>query len=162
MPPGRQSRPLLHQALGVDRRHQLVLTGPDDQHRPPQQALAAALEFVAAVDHAAAGVLIDLMHLNRCGEPLPSLDAGEFSYVQACDFFHASATLTGDAYIEAAVDGRCPLGEGEARKPDIEAVCRSSLDVSLEIRSKALRDACPDVVERAARIFARCKRAAFL
>ena len=126
------------------------------------KSLTAALDFVAAVDHPAAGVLIDLMHLNRCGESLPSLDAAEFSYVQACDFLQASATLTGDAYIEAAVDARCPLGEGEARQSDIEAVCRASLDVSLEIRSKALRDAYPDPVERAAQIFARCKRAAFL
>ncbi len=125
------------------------------------KSLAAALAFIATVDHPAAGVLIDLMHLNRSGEPLPSLNAGEFSYVQACDFFQASATLTGDAYIEAAVDGRCPLGEGEARTSDIEAVCRSSLDVSLEIRSKALRDTFPDPVERAAQIFARCQRAAF-
>ncbi len=126
------------------------------------KSLTAALEFIAEVDHPAAGVLIDLMHLNRCGEPLPSLDAAAFSYVQACDFFQASATMTGDAYIEAAVDARYPLGEGEARKSDIQAVCRSSLDVSLEIRSKPLRDAYPDPVERAAQIFARCKRAAFL
>ena len=126
------------------------------------KSLTAALEFIAKVDHSAAGVLIDLMHLNRCGEHLPSLDATEFSYVQACDFLQDSATLTGDAYIEAAVDGRCPLGEGEARKSDIEAVCRAGLDVSLEIRSKALRDAYPHPAERAAQIFARCKRAAFL
>ncbi len=39
---------------------------------------------------------------------LPALDAAEFSYVQACDFLQASATLIGDAYIEAAVDGRGP------------------------------------------------------
>ena len=126
------------------------------------KSLTAALEFIAEVDHPASGVLIDLMHLNRCGERLPSLDAAAFSYVQACDFFQASATLTGDAYIKAAVDARCPLGEGEARKSDIEAVCRSSLDVSLEIRSKALRDAHPDPVQRAAQIFAQCKRATFL
>ena len=127
----------------------------------PIKSLSAARAFIAAVDHPAAGILIDLMHLNRAGEALPLLDAREFPYVQACDFLQSSAAMTGADYIEAAVDGRCPLGEGEARRADIEAVCRSALDVSLEIRSKRLRDAFPDPIERAKRIRQRCRRSAF-
>lgn len=128
----------------------------------PIKSLPAARAFVAAVDHPAASILIDLMHLNRAGDALPSLDTEEFAYVQACDFLQSSAAMTGADYIEAAVDGRCPLGEGEARRADIEAVCRSGLDVSLEIRSKALRDAFPDPVERAVQIRQRCQRSDFL
>ena len=127
----------------------------------PIKSLSAARAFIAAVDHPAAGILIDLMHLNRAGDALPPLDAKEFPYVQACDFFQSSAAMTGADYLEAAVDGRCPLGEGEARRGDVEAVCRSALDVSLEIRSKPLRDAFPDPIERAKQIHQRCKRLAF-
>lgn len=124
------------------------------------KSLAAARSFIEAVDHPAAGILIDLMHLNRAGEPLPPLDDPLYSYVQACDFLASSGRMTGLDYISAAVDGRCCLGEGEARSGDIEAVCRSDKDVSLEIRSKDLRDQFPDPVERARQIYARCRRAA--
>ena len=125
------------------------------------KSLSAAREFVAAVDHPSAGILLDLMHLNRAGEPLPDLDDDIFSYVQACDFWQSSASMEGMDYIEAAVDGRCPLGEGEARIADIEAVCRSEKDVSLEIRSKPLRDEFHDPYERAKQIFDRCIRHRF-
>ena len=125
------------------------------------KSLAAAREFIRAVDHPGAGILVDLMHLNRSGEQLPDLDDELFSYVQACDFYQSSATMAGMDYITAAVDSRCPLGEGEARAADIEAVCRAPVDVSLEIRSKALRDQYPDPVERAVAIFERCRRDAF-
>ena len=127
----------------------------------PIKSLSAARAFIAAVDHPTAGILIDLMHLNRAGDALPPLESAQFSYVQACDFLQSSATMTGADYIEAAVDGRCPLGEGEARRSDIEIVCRSEIDVSLEIRSQALRDAFPDPVERANQIRQRCRRSAF-
>ncbi len=122
------------------------------------KSLAAARAFIAEVDHPAAGILVDLMHLNRAGEPLPSLDDPLLSYVQACDFMQSSASMTGLDYITAAVDGRCCLGEGEARTGDIETVRRADIDVSLEIRSKALRDQFPDPVERARQIFERCRR----
>lgn len=125
------------------------------------RTLGAARDFIAAVDHPKAGILVDLMHLNRAGDSLPDLDTGEFSYVQACDFFQSSASMSGQDYIEAAVDSRCCLGEGEARRTDIEAVCRSGLDVSLEIRSKNLRNTFPDPYDRARQIFERCSREAF-
>ncbi len=125
------------------------------------RSLSAARDFIAAVDHPKAGILLDLMHLNRAGDALPQLDASEFPYVQACDFYQSSSVMTGQDYIEAAVDSRCCLGEGEARTTDMEAVCRSGLDVSLEIRSKDLRDRFPDPVERATQIFQRCRREQF-
>ena len=124
------------------------------------RSLKAALDFVAAVDHPAAGVLVDLMHLNRSGEPLPDLTQPVYSYVQACDFYQSSAALSGADYIEAAVDARAPLGEGEAAPGSIATVCAAPIDVSLEIRSKALRDAYPNPYARAAQIFNRCRRSA--
>ena len=126
------------------------------------KSLAAARAFIAAVDHPKAGILIDLMHLNRAGETLPLLDAAEFSYVQACDFLQSSGRMTGQDYIEAAVDHRYCLGEGEAAQDTLAAVCQSNLDVSLEIRSKALREGYPDPVQRAQQIFQRCGPDAFV
>ncbi|MBT4160739.1 MAG: TIM barrel protein, partial [Gammaproteobacteria bacterium] len=122
------------------------------------RSLASALDFIAAVDHPAAGVLVDLMHINRSGEALPDFNSAVYSYVQVCDFLQSSKTLTGMDYIEAAVDHRCSLGEGEAADTDIESACRADMDVSLEIRSRALRENFPDPYERAAQIFKRCQR----
>ena len=125
------------------------------------RSLSAARDFIAAVDHPKAGILIDLMHLNRAGDSLPSLQSDEFSYVQACDFLQSSGSMTGQDYIEAAVDHRYCLGEGEAERSAIEAVCAANIDVSLEIRSKDLRDRFPDPMERSKQISQRCDRGAY-
>ncbi|MBO6566950.1 MAG: TIM barrel protein [Pseudomonadales bacterium] len=125
------------------------------------RSLSAARNFVAAVDHPKAGILIDLMHLNRAGDSVPMLQSDEFSYVQACDFLQSSAFMAGQDYIDAAVDHRYCLGEGEAKRSAIEAVCVANMDVSLEIRSKDLRDRFPDPMERSKQIFQRCDRGAY-
>ena len=122
------------------------------------RTLEQAKSFIESVDHPAAGILIDLMHINRSGDQLPDLQSNLFPYVQGCDFWQSSAQLSGAEYIEAAVDARCPLGEGEANRDHISAICRAPVDVSLEIRSKALRDTFPDPYERAAQIYNRCRR----
>ncbi len=121
------------------------------------KSLQQALEFVRAAGHASGGVLIDQMHLNRCGETLPDLADPMFPYVQACDFYAASKTKEGMDYIVAAVDERCPLGEGDASVEETNRIRAGGIDVSLEIRSKALRDRYPDPVERAKQIFNRCR-----
>lgn len=123
------------------------------------KSLAAARSFVEAVDHPAAGILIDLMHLNRAGDALPDLNNRLFPYVQACDFLQSSGSAEGMDYIIAAVDGRSCLGEGEARRADLEAVCQAPKDISLEIRSSELRETFPDPFERGKAIFSRCQRA---
>jgi sugar phosphate isomerase/epimerase len=123
--------------------------------------LDAAQSFVESVNHPAAGILIDLMHINRAGNPLPDLESSLYPYLQACDFYQDSSEMTGMDYITAAVDGRCCLGEGEARQKDLEQICQSGKDVSLEIRSKDLRDMFPDPFARGEEIFNRCSRDKF-
>ncbi len=120
------------------------------------KSLAAARAFIADIDHPTAGILIDQMHLNRSGEHLPELGDPMFPYIQACDFYAASTTKEGMDYIVAAVDERCPLGEGDASVDDTNRIRNSGVDVSLEIRSKDLRERYPDPVERARQIFERC------
>lgn len=122
------------------------------------KTLSQALAFTRRIDHPAAGVLIDQMHLNRTQEPLPDLADPIFPYIQACDFEAASATKSGYEYIVAAVDERLPLGEGDCSVEDTNKIKTSNLDVSLEIRSKALREGYPDPKARAKQIFERCSR----
>jgi len=122
------------------------------------KSLQAANAFIDAVDHPSAGILIDLMHIARSKEALPDLTASRFPYVQACDFLQSSTAMTGRDYIQAAVDDRYCLGEGEAEASRIDLVRRSDLDISLEIRSRALRETFPDPVQRAQAIFNRCGR----
>ena len=125
------------------------------------KSLKAARTFIDAVDHPTAGILIDIMHINRSGDDFPDLNTSLFPYIQGCDFWQSSSNMTGKDYIEAALDARCCLGEGEARAEDITKLCRSDKDVSLEIRSSSLRKLFPDPFERAKTIFERCKRNQF-
>ena len=122
------------------------------------KSLGHAKEFISKVDHPNAGILIDLMHLNRSGEALPDLDDLRFPYVQSCDFYQSSASMSGRDYIMAAVDDRCCLGEGEGRLGDLVGVAHSGKDVSLEIRSKRLREHFPDPWARGVEIFQKCQR----
>ena len=125
------------------------------------KSLRQALAFIDQAKHPTAGVLIDQMHLNRSGEALPDLNDSRFPYIQACDFDGASAAKTAHEYIIAAVDERRPLGEGDANVEETNRIRSSDIDVSLEIRSKALREQYPDPVERARQIFERCSRSSF-
>ncbi|MBT5054416.1 MAG: TIM barrel protein [Gammaproteobacteria bacterium] len=120
------------------------------------KSLQAANAFIDAVDHPSAGILIDLMHIARSKEPLPDLTGSRFPYLQACDFLQSSTSMTGRDYIQAAVDDRYCLGEGEADATRMSLVRHANIDVSLEIRSRALREAFPDPIQRAQAIFSRC------
>ena len=126
------------------------------------KSLSKAIDFVNTINHPVAGILIDLMHINRSMEDIPDLNNPIFSYIQGCDFYQSSKKLTGDNYITAAIDDRCCLSHGEAKKEEIIKMCKSNLDVSLEIRSKDLRDKFPDPYERASYIFKNCIREDYL
>ena len=126
------------------------------------KSLSKAIDFVNTINHPVAGILIDLMHINRSKEDIPDLNNPIFSYIQGCDFYQSSNKLTGDNYIIAAIDDRCCLGHGEAIKEEVMKMCKSDLDVSLEIRSKDLRDKFPDPYERASYIFKNCIREDYL
>ena len=122
------------------------------------KSLNSAINFINKINHPLAGILIDLMHINRSEEKLPDLNNPLFAYIQGCDFYQSSKELTGDDYIMAAIDDRCCLGQGEAAEEEIIKMCDSNLDVSLEIRSKNLRNKFPNPVERAKYIFKNCIR----
>ena len=122
------------------------------------KSLGSAKKFIEDVNHPSAGILIDLMHLNRAGDILPKIESSLFPYIQACDFWQSSALKSGTDYITAAVDERCCLGEGEASVSEVSEVCNSEADVSLEIRSAHLREKYKDPYVRAREILKRCDR----
>ena len=126
------------------------------------KSLDKAINFINTVNHPTAAILIDLMHINRSNEKIPDLNDPIFSYIQGCDFYQSSKKLSGDNYIIAAIDDRCCLGQGEAIKSEIIKMCKSNADVSLEIRSKELRDKFPDPFKRASYIFKNCIRDNYL
>lgn len=122
------------------------------------KSLDSAINFITEINHPVAGILIDLMHINRSGEKLPDLNNPLFPYIQGCDFYQSSKELSGDDYILAAIDDRCCLGQGEVDRDEMLKMSLSNLDVSLEIRSKNLRDKFPNPHERAKYIFNNCIR----
>ena len=63
------------------------------------KSLSKAIDFVNTINHPVAGILIDLMHINRSMEDIPDLNNPIFSYIQGCDFYQSSKKLTGDNYI---------------------------------------------------------------
>jgi sugar phosphate isomerase/epimerase len=121
------------------------------------KTLAQALDVVSDVGHPAGGVLVDALHLARCGATpahVASIARDRLPYAQLCD---GSATLSNpdyDAYLADAIDGRSAAGEGELPLRDLLAALPSDVPLSLEVRSKRYRETCPDPVERARAVLA--------
>ena len=120
----------------------------------PIRSLAQARTIVDACDHPAAAVLVDTLHLARAGntpDDVAALPADLRPYVQFCD---APATC-GDshqAYLEDALDRRSAPGEGDLPLAALLTHLPADCPLSLEVRSRAYREAYPDPTERAAAI----------
>lgn len=117
------------------------------------KTLAAARALVEGIGSPAGGVLVDSLHLQRSGgtpKDVAALPRHLLNYIQLCD---APADLAGektfDAIIKEAIDDRMPMGEGGLPLWDIIATLPDGLPIGIEERSKALRDAWPDLNARA-------------
>lgn len=111
-------------------------------------SLAQAVDIVTAVDRPNAGILVDNLHLARTGsvpDELRSVDASWLPYAQLCD---APAELDGNIVVEA-LDGRVAVGEGGLPVAGVLDALPAGTPLSMEVRSKALRDGYPDPTERA-------------
>ena len=100
-----------------------------------------------------AGLLIDPLHLQRTGGrplDLASISTGRFAYAQFCDAPAVGAD-PGDvqAIITEAVDLRLMPGDGDLPLDGLLKVLPDDLPLSVELRSKALRDAYPAAAGRA-------------
>ena len=116
------------------------------------QTLEQALAVVRDVGHPAGAVLVDALHLQRCGaepEDLAIVDPGLLPYAQICD---GPAILTEpnyQAWLEDAVDGRSAAGEGALPLRRLLRALPPGTPLSLEVRSRRYREQFPDPVARA-------------
>lgn len=126
------------------------------------KSIAQAAAIVRAVDHPAAAMLIDPLHLARSGgtpADVAALPRSWFPYAQFCD----AGPLTFDtadkaAIIDEAVDRRLHVGEGVLPLRDLHAALPQDTPLSIELRSKALREGHPDPVDRARAVLAATRR----
>ncbi|CAN5479272.1 hypothetical protein BH23ACT3_BH23ACT3_03150 [soil metagenome] len=121
------------------------------------RGLRDALDVIAAVDHAAAAVLVDTLHLIRSGgsiDDVRSIDPALVPYAQWCDGLASLDDASRRGLVLDALEGRSCPGEGEFPVDEFVAALPALTPLSLEIRSAALRDAHPDPTSRARAVLA--------
>lgn len=114
------------------------------------------------VEGKAKALLVDTLHWARSGgtaEDLKAIPREWLSYCQPCDApAQGPDTSDFDAIIDDAINRRMPLGQGGLPlKPMVDAL-PAELPMAIEERSATLRNAFPDLIERA-RACARTSRA---
>ncbi len=117
----------------------------------PTLAVAAAILRQAAQPNQA--LLVDALHLQRSGglpADLLSLPSAWFSYAQLCDAVLSGPPASDRAAIrEEAVDHRLCPGEGALPLVALLQALPAQLPLSVEVRSRRLRNDFPDVTARA-------------
>lgn len=114
---------------------------------------ADALSIIDAVDHPLAALLVDPIHVDRSDTPIElirSLDPHLLPYAQFCDA-RAARPPAGDfdAIIVDAIDLREQCGAGALPLRDLHAALPPDIPLSIELRSRQLRETYPDLNERA-------------
>ncbi|MDR2857030.1 MAG: TIM barrel protein [Novosphingobium sp.] len=115
--------------------------------------LATALSILDKVGHPLRALLVDPIHVDRSGttpEQLAAIDPHLLPYAQFCD---AGARRPDpadyDAIITDAVDLREQCGEGVLPLAAILGALPARIPLSIELRSRALRETHPQAVPRA-------------
>ncbi len=118
------------------------------------KSLDAAMRLLDACGAADAGLLIDPLHLRRTGgrpEDVARIPAGRFAYAQFCDAPDSGPGADDiPGIITEALDLRLMPGEGDLPLAKLLDSMPDDLPLSVELRSKALRDTYPDAADRAA------------
>jgi hypothetical protein len=126
------------------------------------KTIHVARGILEAIEGEAKGLLVDTLHWARSGgtaEDLAAIPRAWFSYCQPCDAPAEGPDLASfDAIIDDAINRRMPLGLGGLPLADMVDALPAHLPMAIEERSAALRDAFPDLNERA-RECARTSRA---
>ena len=119
--------------------------------------LAEAAEVVALAGRPNAAILADNLHLDRAGgnaiEVLGLLDPALLPYAQLCDGPARPADASREGLVSDARDRRRLLGDGELPVREFLAALPAGTPLSLEIRSRALRERHPEAAERAAAVY---------
>lgn len=115
--------------------------------------LRMAMGVLDAVEHPLRALLIDPIHVDRSGTSIVEIAAVPpelLPYAQFCD---APAKRPDPHYFEDvitdAIDLREQCGAGGLPLTDIYGALPRNIPLSIELRSKALRDGYPDPCERA-------------
>ena len=122
------------------------------------KTIGQASSILRAVGDPAMAMLIDPLHLARSGgtpADVAALPPAWLPYAQFCD----AEPLTFDtsdraAIIAEAVDRRRHIGDGVLPLRELATALPRDIPLSIELRSKALRDRHPDPVARARAVLA--------
>ena len=106
-----------------------------------------------AVWHPARALLVDPIHVDRSGttaSDLKGVPASLLPYAQFCDApAERPDPADFDAIISDAIDLRHQCGQGGLPLDAILQALPADIPLSIELRSRALREQCPDPKERA-------------
>ena len=124
-------------------------------------SLTDALEVLGACARPNAGILVDNLHLQRCGHApsdLEGIDPGWLPYVQLSDATIEPVDPSRDGLLTEARHGRRNLGDGELPLAEFLAAFAAETPVSLEVRSRSMRQAFTDPRERARAVMGAYRR----
>ncbi len=115
--------------------------------------LDEAEEVVARAGRPNGAILADNLHVDRAGgKPitvLRQLDPALVPYAQVCDAAARPADASRPGLFSDARDERRLLGEGALPVREFLAALPAGIPLSLEIRSRRLREHYPDAIDRA-------------
>ena len=115
--------------------------------------LRDAMAVLDVVSHPLRALLIDPIHVDRSGSSIVEIAAVPEELLPYAQFCDAPAKRPNpddfDAIIVDAIDLRMQCGEGGLPLVELYKALPSGIPLSIELRSKVLRDAYPDPAERA-------------
>ena len=124
--------------------------------------LAEAEQVVALAGRANGAILADNLHLDRAGgaplEVLRRLDPTLLPYAQLCDAPARPADSSREGLFSDARDDRRLLGKGALPVREFVAALPAGIPLSLEIRSRQLRERYPKATDRANAVHANAIR----
>ena len=122
------------------------------------KSIQQASRILQSVNHPAAAMLIDPLHLARSGgtpADVAAIPRAWLPYAQFCDAGPLGYDLADPkAVIAEAVDGRLHVGEGILPLRDLALALPPETPLSIELRSRALREQHPDATARARAVLA--------
>jgi len=120
------------------------------------KSIHMARAILEGVEGEAKALLVDTLHWARSGgtaADLAAIPREWLSYCQPCDAPAAGPDLTNfDAIIDDAINRRMPLGHGGLALGAMVDALPDDLPMAVEERCASLRDAFPDLTERAAQV----------
>ena len=115
--------------------------------------LRDAMAVLEAVAHPLRALLIDPIHVDRSGSSIIEIAAIPDELLPYAQFCDAPAKRPNpddfDAIIVDAIDLRMQCGEGGLPLVDLYNAMPAGIPLSIELRSKVLRDTYPDPADRA-------------